>query len=224
MQIHRRSIICTLVVCILTLIVSIVIVNSESSFKGAWFTFSISLTISIFASALLILIISIISYLLTRRHAAQEYVQLLCDIIETQAIISLVLQDNELTDGKIALRKSQIQAVDKLFDSLTKQQKILIRNDRIAWPRPSFLLRYSLKKKNSVFSTESTLQVSLLHTLEESVKCHICLNEILYLDGQKQQDSIRSFVTSCNNLNGYFKKGGQLEVLSDLYIQTLNNL
>lgn len=224
MQIHRRSIVVTLLICLLTLVFSIVITVSSDFFNNKWYIYLVSLTISIFASSLLLLFNSILSYSIMRKSAAGDSIQLLCDIFESQAKIALHFLDNQLPNKKISLKISQMRIIDESLCSFINLLKRFVGSEKIAWPRPSFLLRFALKKTTSLYYIEATVMVNCYNALEKSSICHLDLLTIIHSDGIPPKTSVDAFVKSWNALNECFCKGGSLNKLLDQYTEVMRKV
>ena len=224
MQIQRKSIICTSIICVATLILSIFVTINVTRFLDNWFVFLLSLIISIFASSLLVLSNSLLSYSVTRKNTSGDSIQLFCEIFEEYANTTLYLQDTLLNSSGVKLYKNQIDLIDTKVLSMIKLFKRIIAAERIAWPRPSFCVRYALKHQNSLYSIETKVLMHCVNALKACSNCHVCLKEIRFLEGDRQNQAIQTFVENWKKFQDAFKKGEGLDILFEPYNDLLRKI
>lgn len=225
MQIHRKSIVYTSIVCTLTLVCSVLLTINSSAFSDNWSGFLLSLSISIFASSLLILFISVISYSVLRKYTARDSIQLFCQIIESYANLALFIQNKDVLAASDTQTINRFIIFDNMIVSLNDLIMRFINYEKISWPRPALFLKKALTNDTSLFSTEIRVLVNCTEALNFSSACHVNLVEIRNYDKLPQQKkAMDTFVKNWDNLYEYFRADGKLNKYFNSYIKLLGSV
>ena len=223
MQIHRKIIVCTSIVCLATLILSFTITILDDILLANWFAFLLSLAISIFASSLLILANSLVSYPLLRKSSARYAGQLASDILETYATLELCIY--EVTENpSLSKDINQLQVFDSIFVSMIRKLKEFVGKEQIAWPLPTMLRKCFVRNDETLSSIEAQMVLYCFEVLKYCSSCHINLVELRVYVGDKQAMTIQSFVKNWNGLYDYFSKTGKFNILYEKYIHMLSSI
>lgn len=223
MQIHRKIIVCTSIICLVTLILSFIITILDKTIPANWFTFLLSLAISIFASSLLILANSLVSYPLLRKSSAREAGRLAIDIVETYATLELCIYEVK-ENPNLSKDNTQLQVFDSIFISMIRKLKEFVGKEQVSWPLPTILKKYFVRNDETLSSIEARMVLYCFESLSYCSNCHINLVELRLYAGDKQAKTIESFVQNWKGLYDYFSKTGKYITLYEKYIHMLSNI
>jgi hypothetical protein len=202
---------------------SFIITILDKIIPANWFTFLLSLAISIFASSLLILANSLVSYPLLRKSSARDAGRLAIDIVETFATLELCVYE-VIENPSLSKDITQLQVFDSIFVSMIRKLKEFVGKEQISWPIPTILRKCFIRNDETLSSIEARMVLYSFEALGYCSNCHINLVELRLYVVDKQAKTIQSFVQNWKGLYDYFSKTGKFNTLYERYVHMLSSI
>lgn len=159
MNTHRPTIVVTTIVCVVSIVTSLLLTINSVRFLTNWFTYILSVVVGVFTSALIILISSIINLNVRKREVASSYMLPMSQLNIEIDLLRLFFVKYHITLDSTLSYHEEFSKLEVVFSQLAEKYTTLLLIERMSWVSQKHYDQFaSILSKNRLPYIENTFK------------------------------------------------------------------